>query len=1186
MAAEQSAGAGAVYLTHRHVFGLKADVRNNVHFHDENQVIYCAGHNTVQYFMEHKSQRFFAGNEGTVGITCLAVSPNKRYLGIAEKSPDTAMVTIYDLVTTKKKKTLQHPDIDPQEFTSIAFSAENKFLLTQGGLSPSGKNDWTLCYWNWEKGKVMASQNVSNAKDGRGNAINEVSFNPTDSDMVCVVGDSILKFLRQADGAFKQAQTQFFRVRDAQNYLCHAWLSDDRLVVGCENGDLLLFDNTGEFKVTLPCSIAEPRSVSCILGFSKGFVIGGASSMIRVFEKSDDPKEMFRKQREMRVDSQPVTVKSMAMSPTEEVLACTTSSAQLYQLSLLGSDLLKSGDDLAQVEPMLTGFHVGPILGMDVCIRKPLVVTCGMDKTVRVWNYVDKTCEQCRLFNEEAYSVAFHPSGFHLIVGFSDKLKLMNLLMEDMRPFKDIPIKACREVRFSHGGNMFAAVNSNTIQVFKTYSCEVVCNLRGHNNKVRSLSWTADDTTLVSAGADGAVYEYNILRDGHRESDWVHKGTSFSCVIVYTDPSTGQNTTYVVGSDKMLREVTLSALQNFLIAGKTIGQICLSNSAKTMFSSIAEQDTPGGIRCYKFPLDGEYAEYQAHSAPATRLRVTVDDQYLFSTGEDACLFIFDVRKKDRVLAKRDKDTTLPFADEIMVTRTFLDEKQAKLTDLERQVEELRNQIDFQLRHRDSYHKEKMSELEDKYTQEIEQERTKFELLREEKNDMEMEYEENFKNVDELHAKQIQDLEANFQHKMMIEVAKYQKLAAEREREHEEWQKQHKGLLEAHQRKVAELQKKFEDQEADDRAHKTRIIEEKELNSKVHGETLNQLEKDADTEIEELKRRYKENLSAEHDDKVRLKGQAGIHRKHHEDLKRQMQKKDEELRMQQDEARKKQEWVDKLIRERDQNLKEIRERDKTIGDKEQRIYDLKKQNQELEKFKFVLDYKIKELKAQIDPKNDSISQMKKKIQEMDENLEDFHKKNKQLKLDIDQLTGKQKSYQEEILKFRKKLTDGQTVIKRFKNDLHECVQYIQEPKLLHDKITTLHQKYVPNGVKRQELDQDIQKEYQRQKEYLEKSVESLKRKLQKDSEVHRQDNMRVMQENVSLIREINDLRKEINFLKHERQQQRLHVTRKKDGDDEKKEAQLVQAVSSMQNEMEANKTAIEQLRKALGLDAGI
>jgi len=40
-------------------------------------------------------------------------------------------------------------------------------------------------------------------------------------------------------------------------------------------------------------------------------------------------------------------------------------------------------------------------------------------------------------------------------------------------------------------------------------------------------------------------------------------------------------------------------------------------------------------------------------------------------------------------------------------------------------------------------------------------------------------------------------------------------------------------------------------------------------------------------------------------------------------------------------------------------KEIQERDETIQDKEKRIYDLKKKNQELEKFKFVLDYKIKE-----------------------------------------------------------------------------------------------------------------------------------------------------------------------------------------------------------------------------------
>ena len=43
---------------------------------------------------------------------------------------------------------------------------------------------------------------------------------------------------------------------------------------------------------------------------------------------------------------------------------------------------------------------------------------------------------------QEAFSVAFHPSGFHLIAGFADKLRLMNLLMEDFRTYKEIPIKA------------------------------------------------------------------------------------------------------------------------------------------------------------------------------------------------------------------------------------------------------------------------------------------------------------------------------------------------------------------------------------------------------------------------------------------------------------------------------------------------------------------------------------------------------------------------------------------------------------------------------------------------------------------------------------------------------------------------------------------------------------------------
>lgn len=51
---------------------------------------------------------------------------------------------------------------------------------------------------------------------------------------------------------------------------------------------------------------------------------------------------------------------------------------------------------------------------MDICIRKPLIATCGKDKTIKIWNYEEKTLELSWLFNEEAYCIALHPSGLHV----------------------------------------------------------------------------------------------------------------------------------------------------------------------------------------------------------------------------------------------------------------------------------------------------------------------------------------------------------------------------------------------------------------------------------------------------------------------------------------------------------------------------------------------------------------------------------------------------------------------------------------------------------------------------------------------------------------------------------------------------------------------------------------------------
>lgn len=56
-----------------------------------------------------------------------------------------------------------------------------------------------------------------------------------------------------------------------------------------------------------------------------------------------------------------------------------------------------------------------------------------MDKSIRVWNFQERTLELVKSFAEEAYSIAMHPTGYILLVGFADKLRLLTVLMDDIR---------------------------------------------------------------------------------------------------------------------------------------------------------------------------------------------------------------------------------------------------------------------------------------------------------------------------------------------------------------------------------------------------------------------------------------------------------------------------------------------------------------------------------------------------------------------------------------------------------------------------------------------------------------------------------------------------------------------------------------------------------------------------------
>lgn len=131
----------------------------------------------------------------------------------------------------------------------------------------------------------------------------------------------------------------------------------------------------------------------------------------------------------------------------------------------------------------------------------------------------------------------------------------------------------------------------------------------------------------------------------------------------------------------------------------------------------------------------------------------------------------------------------------------------------------------------------------------------------------------------------------------------------------------------------------------------------------------------------------------------------------------------------------------------------------IGDHEKRIYSLKKKTQELEKFKFVLDYKIKDLKKDIAPRGMEITRLKKETNEMDKQLRNYNKINANLGYIVDDLRTRQEHMQELIKKNRNKIRQNDIFINGFKNDVYWCVQYIDDPDQLKNAVTKNLYKYV-------------------------------------------------------------------------------------------------------------------------------
>ncbi|KAA0718887.1 Cilia- and flagella-associated protein 57 [Triplophysa tibetana] len=1145
-----------------YIFGLRTGVRNNLLYSDEQTVIFPCGNNCVRYNIDQKCQRFIPGTEGSHGMKALAISTNRRYLSVSECG-ENATITVYDLQQeqSRKRKKLSGGEIPVEEFVCMAFSPDSKYLIGQ-----AGGPDWTLFLWMWEKQKVMATVKTSST-----GTITQVSFNPQDNTQICVSGNGVFKIFRYSGEVLKQSST--FKP-DSQNFLCHTWMPKDQVIVGTETGQLMLFDSgrlrwemnltstlaverleeNTESNETQPTTYATstlPR-VTAIVGYSKGFVCSAGPGTVCLFEKTEET-DQYKKTKKIKIPPEPFSnepssaekqeISTLCMSPSEDSLSASTDRGQLYSLPLSLAELHK-GD--AHFEFMSHSFHSGVILGLSTCIRKPLIATCSLDRSVRIWNFQTNVLEMYMEFQEEAYSIALHPTGLYILVGFSDRLRLMNLLIDDISTFKEFNIRGCRECVFSHGGHLFAAVNGNVINIYSTTTFDDVLNLKGHNEKVRSIAFSSDDSHLVSCGMDGAVYEWNML-SGARESESVLKSCSYSSVAISPD----SKTFFAVGTDCTLKEIQDCQIIKEVPAGDVVcTTVAMLRSGRALFVGTSI----GTVRVIRYPLpiQKDWLEYQAHAGPITKMVITFDDQFLLTVSEDGCLLIWKIIDKEGRALKREKE--IVYAEEILITKLDLEEKNKILRDLKRREKELQEENKYQLSLRDMTYKEKINQLTEKFIQQINSLNTEKEVkmtkmksclcdnrnditfeimvLKSEKEKQQAAQSKVLSDTLEKNEKERQDLESNNNQKLMLEYEKFQDLQLKLQRVQQQYEQQLHSVEESKAKDLDEITRLCDAKLHEKMMMLTQCQEESKQQVREFQEYIKQLEEEGDLEIQDIRLQYKQLLTEEKQTNTKLKIESDTTKKSFQNVQKEIENKNLEIEKLKQEEQKLQAVIRSLEKDIVGLKNSVQERDGIIQDKEKTIYGLVKNTDMLKNTVAVLEFKNGYIQEQIEPKENEIKELKEQMQEMEGELDEFHKKNTQQQLKIAELNLKLKTKDKEMQKEMQKVQDTRTLLNRFKSDLHKCVDNIQDPPKLKENIRELYKYYVQqsDAVETVGVDTDILREHYKQREHFEQIISSLKKQLMRDTKVNEANNVKLMKENVTLIKEINDLRQELSTVR--------------------------------------------------------
>ena len=795
------------------------------------------------------------------------------------------------------------------------------------------------------------------------------------------------------------------------------------------------------------------------------------------------------------------------------------------------------------------------------CALKPILATCSTDGAVRIWSTKEKnkmlfggistalttsdvhsettakssdrgsstststessafSCalELCEHFPETPLSVALHPSGHILLVGFNDKLRMFYIHRDTLEKAREFPLKNVRDVSFAHGGHKFVAAHGNCAKIFDTYTGANVSTLRGHSSKVRRVKWTSDDENVVTIGADGCCYRWELhgvdaLSGEHkRNAEHARKGCRYDDVALL--PKELGNGVFLVGSDRTIkeldgekfgagscREFEISSSMSALscngggdgTAGTTFDQsgsdeehsrMVSRRKATTLTSACFLHSSRllvcgtscGALRVYTTPLTGEFREYRcASNREITSICASDTEKRVFACASDGTMFAFEIIIEsdsgafnfNNPLPRFDKNRSVKDTsdadapDDVLISRLVLLEKEKSIADLRSRIRELRARHEYERRVSDQRNREEVNRLETQRKNDLEREIAKRTRLRETFLEERAKTEEKTRSEDETRRTREEHKEREYRRKLAKEFEKTENLKVVKDEEIAKWDEQNSALVQAHEAYVKESEAKLE-KETRLLQHKIAQLElEIRTEKEISEETQRQVEEDADEEIENLKKVFQENVEYERHRSAELRIEHAKTRKLRESATRNEELMREEASLakrERDVLKEELEKAKQTLAERDAEIRDLKEDNKkSTREMQKKIASERKLSSQLTE----LSERLVKVDSEIVPKFErTVNDLNEHLQLKDKEIVKVLAEVQALKGELEETTRKGESFRKEAKLKRRNAEKSQQLIKRFQRDLFQVVdrKANEDFKALKDAVVQLYSRY--------------------------------------------------------------------------------------------------------------------------------